>query len=112
MIVWAALIGALLALGACAHEDADRGDRTELIGVGAEIASARCAGCHATGAEGDSPAPEAPRFRHLSRLYRFEVLEVELREGVHVGDESMPSFIFSVDDTDALIAYLRAIQTD
>lgn len=83
---------------------------SELVTIGAGLAAERCSTCHAVGEAGDSPREGAPRFRSLAVSYPFETLEIELREGIHVGDAQMPAFHFTVDETDALIAYLHAIQ--
>lgn len=106
---------AALALGGCTHDEAAVAQEPlapELVSAGRILAEERCATCHATGLVGDSPNPAAPHFRNLSHHYQFQVLEVELREGIHVGDFQMPQFYFTVDETDALLAYLRSIQPE
>jgi mono/diheme cytochrome c family protein len=77
---------------------------------GQVIAESRCGACHATGRAGESPAPEAPPFRQLSRNYRVSTLEEALAEGISVGHPAMPQFEFPPEDVDALIAYLQSIQ--
>ena len=77
---------------------------------GHELARAHCAVCHAIGAVGDSPAPEAPAFRTLSRNYRVADLEEALAEGISVGHPAMPQFAFGGDDAHALVVYLQSIQ--
>lgn len=95
--------GVLLAgcVSAQAQGDVDRGHA---------LASANCATCHAIGSVGDSPAPEAPPFRTLSRNYRVADLEEALAEGISVGHPAMPQFAFSADDAHALVVYLQSIQ--
>jgi cytochrome c len=78
---------------------------------GQEIAQQYCSSCHAIGLTGESAAPEAPPFRTLSANYRVNTLEEALAEGISVGHPAMPQFEFAPDDVDALIAYLRSIQT-
>ena len=104
------LLVALAALAACAtpEERATRGERAR----GHEIALARCGSCHAVGVSGDSPAPEAPPFRTLSRNYRVDTLEEALAEGISVGHPAMPQFQFPAEDVDALVAYLQSIQEE
>ncbi len=79
---------------------------------GQAIAEANCSGCHAIGATGESPAPEAPPFRTLSRNYRVDTLAEALAEGISVGHPAMPQFQFEPDDVDAVIVYLQSIQDD
>lgn len=77
---------------------------------GRQIAEQNCSVCHAIGAQGESPAPEAPPFRTLSANYRVSNLEEALAEGISVGHPAMPQFQFEPDDVDALISYLQTIQ--
>jgi mono/diheme cytochrome c family protein len=77
---------------------------------GRDIAEAECAGCHAVGPYGDSPVVAAPTFRTVLSRYRADVLEEELIAGIRVA-HPMPDFQFNPQGADALIAYLRSIQT-
>jgi mono/diheme cytochrome c family protein len=80
------------------------------VADGRSIAEAQCAGCHAVGEYGDSPNPAAPTFRTVLSRYRADVLEEELIQGIQVS-HPMPDFQFNPQGADALIAYLRSIQT-
>ena len=80
------------------------------ISRGQEIAENICAACHAVGRMGESPFPEAPPFRTLSRNYRVDSLEEALAEGISVGHPAMPEFQFEPNDVHALVAYLQSIQ--
>lgn len=95
-------------LAACASEPRRDGDATDR---GRQIAATHCAACHAIGAVGESPAPEAPPFRELSRNYRVDALEEALAEGISVGHPAMPEFQFAPEDVTALVRYLQSIQT-
>lgn len=101
---------ALVVVAGCATSE-ERAAR-DLEARGQAIAAARCGSCHATGASGDSPAPEAPPFRTLSRNYRVDTLEEALAEGISVGHPAMPQFEFAPEDVDALVAYLQSIQEE
>ena len=81
------------------------------IKVGKLIAETRCAKCHATGAEGDSPHPDAKPFRYLSENYPVADLEEALAEGIVVGHPDMPVFVLSPYEIESLITYLESIQT-
>jgi mono/diheme cytochrome c family protein len=95
-------------LAACAgHEEAPRQSPEAR---GQALVEASCGACHATGRSGDSPAPEAPAFRTLSRNYRVALLEEALAEGISVGHPAMPEFAFPPEDVDAIVAYLQSIQ--
>ena len=100
-------IVALLVAG-CASSPPDGHEARER---GRQLAATHCSSCHATGVTGDSPAPEAPPFRELSRNYRVDTLEEALAEGISVGHPAMPQFEFAPDDVTALVDYLQSIQT-
>lgn len=70
-----------------------------------------CAACHAVGSAGDSPFPAAPPFRELHRRYRIDDLAEALAEGILTGHPAMPEFQFPPADVQAIIAYLKSIQT-
>lgn len=78
--------------------------------VGKLIAETRCARCHATTAEGDSPHPDAKPFRELSENYPVRDLEEALAEGILVGHPDMPVFVLSPYEVDSLLTYLESIQ--
>lgn len=98
-----------LAASACTTPSANTYDAEA---HGRALAEAHCGACHATGRVGDSPAPEAPPFRTLSRNYRVDMLQEALAEGISVGHPAMPQFQFAPTDVDALIAYLQSVQTN
>lgn len=97
----------LAAVSACASANL-AADRAR----GEAVATSNCAACHAVGASGDSPAPEAPAFRRLEQEgFRTSTLENALLNGVSSGHPAMPNIKLSQRDTRALIAYLRSVQT-
>jgi cytochrome c len=69
-----------------------------------------CSRCHATARTGQSPHPQAPAFRTLSKRYPIESLEEALGEGIISGHPDMPEFTFPSNDVGAIIAYLKSIQ--
>lgn len=99
-----------LVLAACATEAPQSSSETRERGR--ELAAANCSSCHAVGATGESPAPEAPPFRELSRNYRVDALEEALAEGISVGHPAMPQFEFAPEDVSAIVQYLQSIQVD
>ena len=99
---------AVAALGACTTPEERSASAQQARG--GELAARHCGSCHAVGPIGESPAPEAPPFRTLSRNYRVDTLEEALAEGISVGHPAMPHFQFPPEDVDALIAYLQSVQ--
>ncbi|HXG78159.1 MAG TPA: cytochrome c [Methyloceanibacter sp.] len=79
-------------------------------GRGEALVRENCSRCHAIGKEGESPHPEAPPFRTLSRKYPIEDLAESLAEGIFSGHPDMPIFVFSPQDVTAIIEYLKSIQ--
>ncbi|WP_395646917.1 c-type cytochrome [Terricaulis sp.] len=107
----AALLAPVLVLLAACATGAER-NATTREQHGREIAQANCSRCHAIGSTGDSPYPEAPPFRTLSRNYRVDNLGEAFAEGISVGHPAMPQFEFDPEDVDDLVAYLTAIQEE
>lgn len=119
-------VGLLLVLGACApipSPDAGpsafdtsataSGSDIDLnsIARGAAFAQARCSGCHAVGATGDSQLAAAPHFRDISRRYPVEQLAEAFAEGIVTAHPAMPEFALTQDENRDLIAYLKSIQS-
>lgn len=75
------------------------------------LATRQCSLCHAVEKTGASPRPDAPPFRYILSGYHGEVLRDELVEGIKVGHPDMPKFQLNPAAVDALLAYLRSIQT-
>ena len=70
-----------------------------------------CAGCHAVNRTGASPNAAAPPFRDLNARYRIDELGEALAEGILTGHPAMPQFTFSPSDVQAVLAYLKSIQS-
>jgi len=70
-----------------------------------------CARCHAIGRSGASPRADAPAFRTLATRYPIDSLEEALGEGIVSGHPDMPEFEFDAPDVNAIITYLKSIQT-
>ena len=85
--------------------------RAQSVDNGRAIVQRNCAVCHATGPMGDSPIPEAPRFRELHKRYPVENLAEALAEGILTGHPMMPQFRFTPTEVSDIIAYLESIQT-
>jgi mono/diheme cytochrome c family protein len=96
----------LIVLAGAAFAQADRATERR----GEELLAMNCARCHAIGRSGTSTHPQAPPFRTLGQRYPIENLAEGLAEGFSSGHPDMPEFRFEVDDVDAILAYLAAIQ--
>lgn len=110
--MWKMIAAAALAavLAGCVSEE-KRAENEATIADGRTIAETQCARCHAVGASGQSAAQGAPPFRYVLNRYSGASLTENLVEGIRVNHE-MPDFQFDPKGADALIAYLRTIQTD
>jgi cytochrome c553 len=98
----------LLTATACFAEE---GELSSPEQKGKVLAERLCAGCHAVGPTGNSTHARAPPFRTLNRRVKLDSYFVNrLRKGLIVGDPDMPSFRFNDDATQALVAYITAIQ--
>ncbi|MFC3070839.1 c-type cytochrome [Phenylobacterium soli] len=97
---------ALLAVAPSAFA-ADRAD----LHRGEQLVERYCAGCHAVRQSGASPNAAAPPFRDLHTRYQIDDLAEGLAEGLLTGHPAMPEFEFSPSDVQAIIAYLKSIQT-
>ena len=82
----------------------------ELVARGQAIVERDCAACHAVGRTGDSPNPQAPRFRQLHERYDVEALSEALSEGLTVGHGPMPEWSFGPADNTAILAYLKSLE--
>jgi mono/diheme cytochrome c family protein len=102
--------GSIILLGfATAHPQA--AEKT-LVDKGKALVEQNCSRCHAIGKEGDSPHPQAPPLRTLSRKYPIEDLAESLAEGIVSGHPDMPVFVFNPHDVEAIIQYLQSIQIE
>ncbi|NOT39851.1 MAG: cytochrome c [Alphaproteobacteria bacterium] len=81
------------------------------IDDGRTVAERNCASCHAIGSMGESPNPRAPLFRTVLSRYDAGMLSTELIVGIRVAHAPMPQFQFNPAAADALISYMRSIQT-
>jgi cytochrome c len=57
---------------------------------------------HATARTGQSPHPQAPALRTLSKRYRIESLEEAFGEGINSGHPDMPEFTFASIEVGAI----------
>jgi len=84
------------------------------IAVGRQIAEAHCAVCHAVGEADASPTDinKETAFRLLYKRYPIEMLEEAGRTGSISGHDEMPGFDFTVEEAQALLAYIDSLAPD
>jgi mono/diheme cytochrome c family protein len=70
-----------------------------------------CAMCHGMGSSETSPNPMARSFRAIVRDRPIDSLEELLRNGALFGHPMMPGFELSPRDVNAIVRYLRSIQS-
>jgi mono/diheme cytochrome c family protein len=82
------------------------------IAEGEEIAQRLCSGCHAISGPGPSPVQQAPPFSGFERKWPVEQLAESLAEGIVTGHGpvQMPVFVFTPEEIDDLLAYLKSVQ--
>lgn len=78
---------------------------------GGTIVEAKCAACHSLDAHAPSPHADAPPFPFLNQRVVIENLAEALAEGIGVGHQDMPEFVFEPSEIDDILAYLESIQT-
>lgn len=84
----------------------------ERLMAGEMIVRTHCGRCHATGETGRSPNRAAFPLRELHNRYSLDQLALALSEGMLKRHPAMPKFDLSQSEIDAVMAYLRSIQTN
>jgi mono/diheme cytochrome c family protein len=84
----------------------------ERVLQGEMLVRTHCGRCHATGESGRSPNRAAPPMRELHNRYSLDNLAMALSEGMLRGHPAMPKFDFTQGEIDAIMSYLRSIQTN
>lgn len=77
---------------------------------GFALVTSYCSDCHAVGTSGDGIHPTAPRFRELHLRYDVSLLDEALVEGI-IAHPDMPEFEFDAPQAEAIIQYLKALET-
>jgi cytochrome c len=85
--------------------------QSEDAAVGRDLVVRECASCHAIDQNKTSPRPDAPPMNTLLSRYDPEMLAEDLIEGIRVGHDDMPRFDFNPIAADALVVYLKSIES-
>ena len=97
--------------GCSAGSEVDDRPSIAEIDKGEAIAELVCSNCHAIGVDGSSPHSDATPFRDISKNYTIDMLADSLERGIIVDHPDMPPFSFPRDEVDALIDYMKRIQS-
>lgn len=76
---------------------------------GRALVAQYCSGCHAVGAEGESPNLQAPPFRALSERYPIDALEETFVDAINTGHPEMPVFEASPEQIGAILDYIAEV---
>ena len=77
---------------------------------GLAILEQNCLRCHAVGPGGRSPHSSAPLFSQIVQRYDPELLAEAFAEGIVTGHPDMPEFVYTVDEIEDIIAFLKTLQ--
>ena len=104
----AALLSVLCGTSGSSAGEADQ------IAKGREIAEAHCAICHAVGLTDASPTEinVETAFRLLYKRYPIEMLVEAAKTGSISGHDEMPGFDFTLEEAQALLAYIDSLAPD
>ena len=81
------------------------------VDVGKMVAQRECASCHAIDLYSSSRKASAPPLREVLAINDAEFLAYRFIEAMRVGHDEMPLFDFDVRSADALIAYIKSINS-
>tara|TARA_R110000787_G_scaffold110809_4_gene219481 strand:- start:5691 stop:6038 length:348 start_codon:yes stop_codon:yes gene_type:complete len=104
--------------GACnaAHDDAPAAmvikKDAQSIADGRKIAEAQCANCHALDQDPKIRPEDPPPLRYLLAQYNPDTLSRDFQDGIHVGHEMMPDFVFGPLGAEVVLAYIVSIQEE
>lgn len=111
LIPIAALASLALLAGCMSDPPASQGSEEAMqVAEGRGLVLRECAACHAIDRNTVSPRADAPPMNTLLSRYDPEMLAEDLIEGIRVGHDDMPHFVFNVIGADALVAYLKSIE--
>lgn len=79
----------------------------ERVEAGARIADGFCARCHGVGDARSSPVERAPPFRAIAD--DPAMTEQAIRQLLRTSHETMPNYILSTEELEALTAYIRSL---
>ena len=105
------LLFAMLVTGCETEAVSDERQSFAELDKGEAIAELVCSSCHAVGRDDIGPHADATPFRDISKSYPIDMLADSLSRGIVVDHPDMPPFSFAPDEVDALIEYMKRIQS-
>lgn len=78
---------------------------------GKALVEVNCSPCHAAGARGGSPNPDAPPFRELHKRFQMLSLRTPITRAIAAPHEAMPAFRPSSEELNAIVAYINSLPT-
>lgn len=109
LLLDASLVGARNGLARLNASSKTIAETEARIRAGQALVTTYCAGCHAVGAQGDSPNAKAPAFRFLSARHPGLSLREPLSRGIAAPHDQMPKFALTPDQVDSVIAYINSL---
>ncbi|KCZ93752.1 c-type cytochrome [Hyphomonas johnsonii] len=82
------------------------------IADGRVIAEAQCSNCHALDNDPKIRPEDPPPLRYLLAQYNPDTLSQDFQDGIHIGHEMMPEFVFGPLGAEVLLAYIASIQQE
>jgi mono/diheme cytochrome c family protein len=79
----------------------------ERVDAGARIATGACAKCHGVGSARSSPVESAPPFIIMAE--DPALTEQALRQLLRTSHETMPDYVFTTREQEALSAYIKSL---
>jgi cytochrome c len=82
-----------------------------MLARGQALAEKHCSVCHAIGLTGESPTSinRNTSFRRLYERFPIEMLIEAAKTGTISGHDEMPGFDFTLDEVEALLAYIDSL---
>lgn len=81
------------------------------IREGEALAEKNCGGCHGVAARGFSPNKDATEFRNIYRRHALFELRQPITGAVIATHDQMPQFQLSVEEMNAIVAYINSLST-
>lgn len=107
-----AVMAAAMAASGCATTPAPDTSYVGDPANGQRMAQDLCAACHAIGATGDSPRPEAPPLRTVLAGYPADQLAADLQGAKHIAFLRMPQFHLGDNGGADLVAYIGTLENE
>ena len=82
---------------------------SQRVAAGRVVAEKNCAWCHAIGAGGSSPKPQAPPFREIHGRHPILALRAPITRAIATPHDRMPKLPLSDSDVDKIIAYINSL---